>query len=59
MTADEGGAATERVRRAGQVAWAAVGVAALIAVIGIVLWTVRVVFPPLVFAAAIDRKSVV
>ncbi|MGI8685631.1 MAG: AI-2E family transporter [Acidimicrobiales bacterium] len=44
---------TERVRRAGQVAWAAVGVAALLAVVGLVLWTVRVIFPPLVLAGAI------
>ena len=44
---------TERVRRAGQVCWAAVGVAALLAVVGLVLWTVRVIFPPLVLAGAI------
>lgn len=44
---------TERVRRAGQVCWAAVGVAALLAVVGVVLWTVRVIFPPLILAGAI------
>ena len=33
--------------------WAAVGVAALLAVAGLVLWTVRVIFPPLVLAGAI------
>lgn len=44
---------TEHLRRAGQVAWAGVGVAALVAVVGLILWQVRVVFPPLVFAAAI------
>ena len=44
---------TERVRRAGQVSWAAVGVAALLAVVGVVLWTVRVIFPPLILAGAI------
>ncbi len=33
--------------------WAAVGVATLLAVVGIVLWTVRVIFPPLVLAGAI------
>jgi predicted PurR-regulated permease PerM len=44
---------TERVRRAGQVSWAAVGVAALLAVVGLVFWTVRVIFPPLVLAGAI------
>ena len=44
---------TERVRRAGQVSWAVVGVAALLGVIGLVAWTVRVIFPPLVLAGAI------
>ncbi len=44
---------TEGVRRAGQVSWAAVGVATLLAVAGIVLWTVRVIFPPLILAGAI------
>lgn len=44
---------TERVRRAGQVSWAAVGVATLLAVVGLVLWTVRVIFPPLMLAGAI------
>ena len=33
--------------------WAAVGIAALLAVLGLVLWTVRVIFPPLVLAGAI------
>jgi predicted PurR-regulated permease PerM len=44
---------TEHLRRAGQVAWAVVGVAALIAVVGWVLWKIRIIFPPLVFAGAI------
>ena len=44
---------TERVRRAGQVSWAVVGVAALLGVIGVVAWTVRVIFPPLILAGAI------
>jgi predicted PurR-regulated permease PerM len=44
---------TERLRRAGQVSWAVVGVAVLLAVLGMVLWTVRVVFPPLILAGAI------
>jgi predicted PurR-regulated permease PerM len=44
---------TERLRQAGQVCWALVGVAALIAILGLVAWTVRVVFPPLIFAGAI------
>ena len=44
---------TEHLRRAGQVAWAAVGIAALVAVIVLIVWQVRVIFPPLVFAGAI------
>ena len=44
---------TDKVRRAGQVCWAGVGIAALLAVVGVVLWTVRVIFPPLVLAGAI------
>jgi predicted PurR-regulated permease PerM len=41
------------IRRAGQVAWALVGIAALIAVLGVVALKVRVVFPPLVLGGAI------
>lgn len=44
---------TERLRRAGQLSWSLVGVAVLLAVIGMVLWTVRVIFPPLLLAGAI------
>ena len=44
---------TERLRRAGQLSWAVVGVAALLAIVGVVCWTFRVVFPPLVLAGAI------
>lgn len=44
---------TDHVRRAGQVSWAVVGVAALVAVLGLAAWTVRVVFPPLILAGAI------
>ena len=44
---------TDGVRRAGQVSWAVVGVAAMLFVIGIVAWTVRVIFPPLILAGAI------
>jgi predicted PurR-regulated permease PerM len=44
---------TEWVRRAGQVSWAVVGIAALLAVLGAVAWTLRVVFPPLILACAI------
>ena len=34
-------------------AWAAVGIAALVAILGWVAWQLRVIFPPLVFAGAI------
>ncbi|HUP70025.1 MAG TPA: AI-2E family transporter [Acidimicrobiales bacterium] len=44
---------TERLRRAGQLSWSLVGVAALLAIVGMVLWTVRVIFPPLLLAGAI------
>jgi predicted PurR-regulated permease PerM len=44
---------TERLRRAGQVCWALVGIAALVAIVGLVFWTIRVVFPPLILAGAI------
>ena len=44
---------TERLRRAGQLSWALVGVAALVGVVVVVLWTFRVVFPPLILAGAI------
>ena len=44
---------TDHLRRAGQVSWAVCGIAALLAVFGLVAWTVRVIFPPLILAAAI------
>ncbi|HEX9969950.1 MAG TPA: AI-2E family transporter, partial [Acidimicrobiales bacterium] len=44
---------TERLRRAGQTSWALVGIAALLAVLGLLAWFVRVVFPPLILAGAI------
>jgi predicted PurR-regulated permease PerM len=44
---------TERVRRAGQLSWSVVGVAALLGVVGLLAWTVRVIFPPLILAGAI------
>lgn len=44
---------TEHIRRAGQVAWAVVGLALMLAVVGVVAWTVRVIFPPLILAGAI------
>ncbi|MEO7430036.1 MAG: AI-2E family transporter, partial [Acidimicrobiales bacterium] len=43
----------ERIRRAGAVCWALCGVAALIVVLGIVAWVVRVIWPPLILAGAI------
>ena len=44
---------TDGVRRAGQVSWSVVGIAAMLFVIGMLLWTVRVIFPPLILAGAI------
>lgn len=43
----------ERIRRAGAVSWAVCGVAALIALLGVVAWVLRVIWPPLILAAAI------
>jgi predicted PurR-regulated permease PerM len=43
----------ERIRRAGQVAWALVGLAALLALLGVIAWWLRVVWPPLILAGAI------
>jgi predicted PurR-regulated permease PerM len=43
----------ERIRRAGQVSWALVGVAVLVSLVALAAWTIRVVFPPLIFAGAI------
>ena len=42
-----------RLRRAGAVAWAVVGLAALVALLGFIGWVFRVVFPPLILAGAI------
>ena len=44
---------TERIRRAGQVAWAVVGLAALLTLLGVIGWWIRVVWPPLILAGAI------
>ena len=52
-TVEDGGRMTDGLRRAGQLSWAVVGIAALLAVLGLVAWTFRVVFPPLVLAGAI------
>jgi predicted PurR-regulated permease PerM len=43
----------ERIRRAGTVCWAVCGVAAVIALLGLVAWVFRVVWPPLILAGAI------
>ena len=44
---------TERIRRAGNVAWALVGLTALLVVLGVVAWFLRVIWPPLILAGAI------
>ncbi|MDQ3353527.1 MAG: AI-2E family transporter, partial [Actinomycetota bacterium] len=44
---------SERIGRAGQMAWAVVGLAALLALVVLVGWSIRVVWPPLILAAAI------
>lgn len=44
---------TDQLRRAGQLSWALVGVAVLVALVCMVLWSVRVIFPPLILAGAI------
>ena len=44
---------TDRLRRAGQVAWALVGMALVVALAAWLVWTVKVVLPPLILAAAI------
>lgn len=43
----------ERIRRAGAVSWALVGVAAVIVVLGLIAWVLRVIWPPLILAGAI------
>jgi predicted PurR-regulated permease PerM len=43
----------ERIRRAGTVCWALCGVAALIGLLGLVAWVVRVIWPPLILAGAL------
>ena len=44
---------TERIRRAGSVAWAIVGLVAVLVLLGVVAWYLRVIWPPLVLAGAI------
>ena len=43
----------ERIRRAGMVAWAVVGLAAMLALLAWAAWVVRVIWPPLILAGAI------
>jgi predicted PurR-regulated permease PerM len=45
--------ATEAIQRAGQVAWALVGLAAAVAIVGWLAWKVGVIFPPLILAGAL------
>jgi predicted PurR-regulated permease PerM len=47
------GESTDGIRRAGSLAWAFVGLAVAIAIIGWVSWKVAVIFPPLILAGAI------
>jgi predicted PurR-regulated permease PerM len=42
-----------KIRRAGQLAWSLVGMAAVLAILGVVALQVKVIFPPLVLAGAI------
>ena len=44
---------SERIRHAGAVAWAVVGLASLLALVGVLAWFVRVIWPPLILAGAI------
>ncbi|HUQ39490.1 MAG TPA: AI-2E family transporter [Acidimicrobiales bacterium] len=44
---------TERLRRAGAVAWALLGITGVAAVVALVVWRFRVVLPPLILAGAI------
>lgn len=43
----------ERLARVGRAAWWLLGIVLVVGVVGVVCWYFRVVFPPLVFAAAI------
>ena len=44
---------SEGIRRAGQMAWSMVGLAALVALLGVIAWYFRVIWPPLILAGAI------
>jgi predicted PurR-regulated permease PerM len=43
----------ERIRRAGTVCWAVCGVAAVVVLLGVLAYVVRVIWPPLILAGAI------
>jgi len=43
----------DRIRRAGSVSWAVCGVAAVVALLGLIVYVVRVIWPPLILAGAI------
>jgi predicted PurR-regulated permease PerM len=43
----------DRIRAAGATAWAVVGIAAVLALVGLIAYVVRVVWPPLILAGAI------
>ena len=43
----------DRIRRAGSLAWAVVGLVAVVLVLGVAAWWVRVIWPPLILAGAI------
>jgi len=43
----------ERIRRAGMVCWAVCGVAAVVVLLGIIVYVLRVIWPPLILAGAI------
>ena len=43
----------EGIRRAGSVAWALCGIVAVLVVLGIIAWVIRVIWPPAILAGAI------
>jgi hypothetical protein len=43
----------ERIRKAGAMAWAVCGIAALVVLIGLIAYVLRVIWPPLILAGAI------
>ena len=43
----------DRIRRAGAVSWAVCGIAALVVLLGVIGYVLRVIWPPLILAGAI------